>query len=83
VSDFQSTNNLILSGLRSSLYQNGVFAVREAKSLLDKLDDGSPNTGLVRACEFDVSTNTSCEQAATLTIEGNTNLYALVSKLDF
>jgi hypothetical protein len=84
IPDFQGTNSLGLFG-QLAVTPIGVLGVRETQSLLDKLDDCSPNTGLVRACEYDNATATECEEATpeSLSEADDTNTYALVSKLDF
>ncbi|MDR0572139.1 MAG: hypothetical protein LBG48_04780, partial [Rickettsiales bacterium] len=84
VSDFQNTNNLLLSGGDGTAII-GLLGVKETKSLLDKLDDGSPNTGLVRALEFDGADTNSSEEATpeSLSEADSAKRYALVSKLDF
>ncbi|MDR0572267.1 MAG: hypothetical protein LBG48_05440, partial [Rickettsiales bacterium] len=81
VSDFQNTNNLSIQGLGYT----GTLGAKETQSLLDKLDDGSPNTGLVRAVEFANTTTTECEEATpdSLSEADSTKVYGLVSKLDF
>ncbi|MDR0571574.1 MAG: hypothetical protein LBG48_01845, partial [Rickettsiales bacterium] len=85
ISDFQNTNNLSLSERADLDGLSGVLNAKETQSLLDKLDDGLPNTGLVRACEFEEVKSASCDEATpeSLSEADNTNTYALVSKLDF
>jgi hypothetical protein len=84
VPDFQNTNNLILCG-GTGLTTRGVLGAKETKSLLEKLDDGSPDTGLVRACEFDDTEDGNCDEATpeSLSEVDSTKVYGLISKLDF
>jgi hypothetical protein len=76
ITDFDGLNTLILAGKNSDDNKRiGVLGMRETQSLLDKLDDGSHETGLVRAVyNFE---NKACKQLA------DDQLYGLVMKLDF
>jgi prepilin-type N-terminal cleavage/methylation domain-containing protein len=77
LSDFEGLNLLYVSGKDASNKKTGVFNGKDALNLLDKMDDGSPNTGLVRAFKGDVGVPV----ASIVTTEPD--LYGFASKLDF
>jgi prepilin-type N-terminal cleavage/methylation domain-containing protein len=85
LTDFKGINALIFTGKGSSSNLTGTLGNREATSLLEKLDDGSPNTGLIRAAAPSESGSAVdlANQAAASSLDSETVLYILISKLDF
>jgi hypothetical protein len=77
ITDFKNLNILCVSGTEGTATKTmtGIFLKKDVDNLLDKMDDGSPNSGLVRAFTGDIAAVPTDTLADTQ--------YGLAAKLDF